>query len=95
MAAYLIAQIRVHDWEAYKRYTARTPAIIAKHGGRFLVRGGDTEILEGEATGGRIVVLEFPSMDAARAFYRSPEYQEVKSIRTAASDAQFLIVQGT
>jgi uncharacterized protein (DUF1330 family) len=95
MSAYLIAQIRVRDWEAYKQYTARTPAIIAKHGGRFLVRGGETEILEGEVTGRRIVVLEFPSMDAARAFYRSPEYQEVKRIRTAASDAQFLIVQGT
>jgi uncharacterized protein (DUF1330 family) len=95
MSAYLLAQIRVHDWDTYKRYAGRTPAIIAKHGGRFLVRGGETEILEGEAAAGRIVILEFPSMDAARAFYHSPEYQEAKRIRTSASEAQFLIVQGS
>ncbi|MGB6604753.1 MAG: DUF1330 domain-containing protein [Steroidobacteraceae bacterium] len=94
MSAYLLAQIQVRDWDTYKQYTARTPGIIAKHGGRFLVRGGETEVLEGEGAGHRIVVLEFPSMAAARAFYHSPEYQEVKRIRTAASAAQFLIVQG-
>ncbi|MGA7824981.1 MAG: DUF1330 domain-containing protein [Steroidobacteraceae bacterium] len=94
MSAYLLAQIQVHDWDTYKQYTARTPAIIAKHGGRFLVRGGETEVLEGEGAGRRVVVLEFPSMVAARAFYQSPEYQEVKRIRTSGSDAQFLIVQG-
>jgi uncharacterized protein (DUF1330 family) len=95
MSAYLLAQIEVHDWDTYKQYTARTPAIIARHGGRFLVRGGETEILEGEGAGRRIVVLEFPSMEAARAFYQSPEYQEAKRIRASCSDGQFLIVQGS
>lgn len=94
MSAYLLAQIEVRDRETYRQYTARTPAIIAKHGGRFLVRGGETEILEGEGAGRRIVVLEFPSMEAARAFYYSPEYQQAKEIRTSCADGQFLIVQG-
>jgi uncharacterized protein (DUF1330 family) len=94
MSAYVLAQIEVHDWDTYKKYTARTPAIIAKHGGRFVVRGGETAVLEGEGAGRRIVVLEFPSMEAARAFYHSPEYQEVKRIRTSCSDGQFVIVQG-
>jgi uncharacterized protein (DUF1330 family) len=94
MAAYLLAQIQVRDWNTYRQYTARTPEIIAKHGGRFLVRGGETDVLEGEGAGRRMVVLEFPSMAAARAFYHSPEYQEVKRMRTAASEGQFLIVQG-
>ena len=94
MPAYLLAQIQVRDWDTYRTYAARTPAIIAKHGGRFLVRGGETELLEGEGAGRRIVVLEFPSMEAVRAFYHSPEYQEAKRIRTSCSDGQFLIVQG-
>lgn len=94
MPAYLLAQIDVRDPEIYRKYTARTPTVIAKHGGRFLVRGGETEILEGEVAGSRIVVLEFPSMEAARSFYQSPEYQELKQIRTSCSGGQFLIVQG-
>jgi uncharacterized protein (DUF1330 family) len=94
MAAYLLAQIQVRDWDTYKQYTARTPEIIAKHGGRFLVRGGETEVLEGEGAGRRLVVLEFPTMAAARTFYHSQEYQEAKRIRMAASEGQFLIVQG-
>jgi uncharacterized protein (DUF1330 family) len=94
MAAYLIAQIQVHDPEAYKNYSSRTPAIIAKHGGRFLARGGATEILEGDPLAGRIVIIEFPTMDAARSFFNSPEYQQVRKFRTPVSEAQFLIVQG-
>ncbi len=94
MAAYLIAQVTVHDPEVYRGYTARSPEIIAKHGGRFLVRGGSTEVLEGGADNRRVVIVEFPSMEAARAFYNSAEYQQAKAIRAPASEAQFLIVQG-
>ena len=95
MPAYLIAQVQIHDSEIYQRYIARSPAIIAKHGGRFLARGGATEILEGDAHERRVVIIEFPSMEAARAFYNSPEYQQAKKIRTPVADAQFVIVQGT
>jgi uncharacterized protein (DUF1330 family) len=94
MVAYLIAQVRVDDQESYKQYAARSPAIIAKYGGRVLARGGAVEILEGTSSRGRVVIIEFPSMDAARSFYDSPEYQEAKQLRLSISDAQFLIVEG-
>ena len=94
MSAYLVCMIRVDDPETYRKYTARTPALIAKHGGRFLVRGGDVETIEGPAFQDRLVVLEFPSKDAVRTFYRSPEYQEVMQHRTAASQATFLLADG-
>ena len=94
MSAYLVCMVRVDDPETYRKYTARTPALIAKHGGRFLVRGGDVETIEGPAFQDRLVVLEFPSKDAVRTFYRSPEYQEVMQHRTAASQATFLLADG-
>lgn len=94
MPAYLIAQVAIRDPETYRAYTARSPAIIAKHGGRILARGGATEVLEGGADNRRVVIVEFPSMEAARAFYNSAEYQQAKEIRAPASEAQFLIVQG-
>jgi uncharacterized protein (DUF1330 family) len=94
MPAYLIAQVEIRDPSAYTHYTARTPAIIAQYGGRILVRGGPIEPLEGEACVRRVVVIEFASMQAARAFYHSPEYQAAKRIRTPVSDAQLFLVQG-
>ena len=94
MSAYLVCLVRVDDPETYRKYTARTPALIAKHGGRFLVRGGDVETIEGPVFQDRLVVLEFPSKDAVRTFYRSPEYQEVMQHRTAASQATFLLADG-
>lgn len=94
MAAYLIAQVDVQDVDIYKRYAARTPEIVAKHGGRILARGGATETLEGHAGERRVIVIEFPTMKAARRFYDSPEYQEARRIRTPISEAQILVVQG-
>lgn len=94
MAAYLIARVSVRDPVAYSQYSVRTPAIIAQYGGRLVVRGGQMETLEGEEGGERVVVVEFPSMEAARAFYHSAEYQEAKALRTPVSDANFIIVQG-
>jgi uncharacterized protein (DUF1330 family) len=94
MSAYLVCTVRVDDPETYKKYTARTPAIIAKHGGRFLVRGGPVETIEGKPFGDRLVVLEFPSADAFKTFYASPEYQEVMKFRQAASEATFLLAEG-
>jgi uncharacterized protein (DUF1330 family) len=94
MLAYLVAQVRVDDLEAYKQYAVRSPAIIAKYGGRVLARGGTVEILEGVTSRGRVVIIEFPSMEAARNFYYSPEYQQAKQIRLPVADAQFLIVEG-
>jgi uncharacterized protein (DUF1330 family) len=94
MAAYLIAQVSIHNPDVYRGYTARSPEIIARYGGRILARGGTTEVLEGSDDNRRVVIVEFPSMDAARAFYNSTEYQQAKEIRAPASSAQFVIVQG-
>jgi uncharacterized protein (DUF1330 family) len=94
MAAYLIAQVQIKDMEIYKQYSARSSGIIAKHGGRILARGGATDILEGDAHPRRMVIIEFPTMEAARGFYDSPEYQEAKKIRMPISEGQFIVVQG-
>jgi len=93
MPALLIATVRVDDPETYRKYTALTPAIVAKYGGRFVVRGGDVETLEGDAFTDRMVVLEYPDMESARAMYNSPEYREAMQFRHAASEARFLLVE--
>ena len=94
MSVYLVAMVRVDDPEIYKQYTARTPAAISKYGGRFLVRGGAVETLEGPPFERRLVVLEFPSREAYDAFYNSPEYQEAVPYRRASSEATFLLAEG-
>ena len=95
MRAYLIAQVKIHDPQIYKQYIERTPAIIAQYGGRFLARGGASEILEGSAPNRRVIIVEFPSMDAARDFYNSPAYQQAKALRTPISEAEFVLVEGS
>jgi uncharacterized protein (DUF1330 family) len=94
MAAYVIADVDIADPEGYKEYTAHTPASIAGHGGRFIVRGGPCEVLEGEWEPGRVVVIEFPTMADALGWYRSEDYQELAKIRQAASTAKILAVEG-
>jgi uncharacterized protein (DUF1330 family) len=94
MSAYLIAQVEVHDPVAYEAYRSRTGDIVAKHGGRFIVRGGALHPLEGEPAASRLVVIEFPTLTAARDFYDSPEYQAIIPLRTIASTASLLIAEG-
>lgn len=94
MAAYVIARVNVTDAERYREYVRRTPATIAAHGGRFLARGGQVIALEGPEEPGRIVILEFPSLEAARAWYDSPEYQEVRGLRLGAATGTLLAVEG-
>ncbi len=81
MAAYLIANVEVTNPEDYREYVTRNTAIVQRFGGRFVVRGGKAEVLEGEWTTYRVVVIEFPDGDTARAWYNSPEYQEAAQIR--------------
>ena len=94
MAAYVIADVEITDPEKYTEYTAQTPDSIAAHGGRFIVRGGPHEVLEGDWRPGRVVVIEFPDVDAALGWYRSEDYQELAKIRQAASTARILVVEG-
>ena len=94
MPAYLIARIRITDPVRYQEYTKLTPAAIAKHGGRFIVRGGALTVLEGPPESDRVVVIEFPSLEHARTFWSSPEYGEAKAKRAGAATGQFLLVDG-
>ena len=94
MTAYMLVTVDVTDPEQYRNYTDRSPAAIAKFGGRFLARGGRTVTLEGDAETRRVVVVEFPSVEQAEACYNSPEYQEAKSHREGAATARFVVVEG-
>ncbi len=94
MTAYVIAQIEVKDPEAYKRYTDRTPGVIEQYGGRFIVRGGNPEVLEGKLAGSRVVVIEFPDRAAAERFYHSAEYQEILPLRLNVAGGALCIVEG-
>lgn len=94
MAAYLIARIEVTDPHRYEEYKALAPPAIEAHGGKYLVRGGPHETVEGETEQRRVVVLEFPDVDAARAFYHSPEYTAARAVRDGAAEGQFVIVEG-
>jgi uncharacterized protein (DUF1330 family) len=94
MPAYVIVQISVQDAATYERYKALAPPSIALHGGRYLVRGGRTEPLEGNWCPSRLVVLEFPDADRARAWWGSLEYSPAKEIRQACADTEMLLVEG-
>ena len=94
MKGYVIANVHVTDAAGYEAYRSRTAEIIACHGGRFLVRGGAVEVREGDPGIGRLVVLEFESVEAARTFYDSPEYQAVVPIREANAESSLCIVEG-
>jgi len=91
---YVIAEITVNDPEAYKSYVATVVPIIAKFGGKYLVRGGQTVSIEGTPPSGRIVVLEFDSLAAARAFEDSPDYAAVVQIRHKAAQSRVFLVEG-
>lgn len=93
MKAYWIAHVTVTDPEAYTGYQALAPAAFAAHGARFLARGGAHEVMEGPALD-RHVVIEFPSLAAAQACYRSPEYQAARARRDGAAVAHVVIVEG-
>lgn len=92
--AYLIGNIDVKDMETYKTYVSQVPATVAKYGGRYLVRGGKMEPLEGEPPLPRIVVLEFPSLEQAKAWYSSEEYSPLIKIRQSASEGSNFFVEG-
>ncbi len=94
MAAYLIAHIEVTDPEAFEKYRAVVPAVIERFGGRYLVRGGAIEPLEGNWTVARLVIIEFESMAVAREFYHSPDYQEILPLRLAAAEGTVALVEG-
>ena len=94
MSAYLIAMMDVHDSAAYEEYREKVPAMIAKHGGGYIVRGGTADIVEGTWPAGRIVVLEFPDYAAAQAFIEDPDYQPIAAIRHRTTASHIWLVDG-
>lgn len=93
-AAYVIAEVDITNPEGYKAYTARVPATIEKYGGKFLARGGATQVLEGEWPQVRRVIIEFPSVESARKWWDSPEYEGPKAMRRANSKGRLLLIEG-
>jgi len=94
MAAYVIGNFEILDAVTIERYRREAPATIEKYGGRYLVRGGAVEVLEGEFVPKRVTVLEFPSVERAKAWYESPEYRALAKLRQAASRGDVFIVAG-
>jgi len=94
MPAYVIVETDIHDPEQYEQYKAASPAAVAGGGGRFVVRGGELAVLEGDWSPTRIVILEFPDLEAAKAWYVSENYQEAKKLRDGAARLNMVAVQG-
>ena len=94
MAAYIYGNIEVTDPATYEDYRKVVPGLIASHGGRYLVRGGAVTRLEGDIQPQRQVILEFPDLAHARAFYFSPEYQEMVKLRQSAATGTLLLIEG-
>jgi uncharacterized protein (DUF1330 family) len=94
MAAYVIAEVDVQDGALFEEYRKLVPATIARHGGKYLVRGGATETKEGGWTPKRIVVLEFPTMEQARKWYHSPDYAPALALRLKAAKSKVILVEG-
>ena len=94
MPAYVIVETSVHGAEQYERYKAASPGAVAAGGGRFLARGGELAVLEGDWQPQRLVVVEFEDLEAIRRFYDSPAYQEAKALREGAATLRMVAVQG-
>lgn len=94
MPAYIIVEIEVTDPVGYEKYKNLAGATVEKYGGKYIVRGGKTEVLEGDWEPKRIVVLEFPSADRAKAWLNSEEYREPRKMRHATARTNMILVEG-
>ena len=94
MSAYLIANVEINDNEKIKEYLKKTPEVVKKHGGRFLVRGGEFWIAEGHWAPKRLVILEFESYEKAKEFWHSEEYRPLKKLRQSSATTDMIFVDG-
>jgi uncharacterized protein (DUF1330 family) len=94
MSAYIIVEVEVLDSDRYDKYKTMVPASLAEYGGRFLVRGGKVETLEGDWSPKRFVMVEFPSVDKAKAWWDSEGYAEAKALRQATAKTEMIVVEG-
>ena len=95
MAAYVIVDIEIADPARYEEYKRLAGPTVGAHGGRYVARGGKVTTLEGDWSPGRIVVLEFPSAEKAKAWWDSPDYRKARSIRHACAKSRMIVVEGT
>jgi len=94
MPAYVVVEVEVHDPVRYEDYKPMVAPTLEPYGGRFMVRGGKVETLEGDWAPKRFVMLEFPSVEKAKAWWASPEYKDAKALRQATSKTQMIVVEG-
>lgn len=94
MSVYMIVDIEVHDPAAYERYKAGVPPLVHRHGGEYLVRGGPLRVFEGDWNPARLVLLRFPTMDAAEAFLDDPDYRPLKALRQCSTRSKMVVVEG-
>ncbi len=94
MPAYLIAMVEVTDPQKYQEYAKGAGVAMQQYGGKFLARGGPSEVLEGNPPGTRFVVAEFANAEAAKKYYHSPEYQAAREHRLGAADFNMVVVEG-
>ncbi|HVL34829.1 MAG TPA: DUF1330 domain-containing protein [Burkholderiales bacterium] len=94
MTAYVVLDIEVTDADKFARYRELAPPAIAAHGGRYIARGGTTELMEGSRRPNRVVILEFPTVDTAKAWLESPEYREARALRQASATTNAFVTQG-
>ena len=94
MPAYVIVDIQVKDPEGYQDYIKQVPAMVAKHGGKYLARGGSPKVMEGDWDPTRLVLLEFPDRESAEAFYNDPAYTEIKQIRHRTTTSNMAVFDG-
>jgi uncharacterized protein (DUF1330 family) len=94
MSAYIVVEVEVSDPVRYETYKQMVPPSLAAYDGRFLVRGGRVETLEGDWSPKRMVIVEFPSVEKAKAWWSSAEYEEAKALRQATAKTQMIVVEG-
>lgn len=94
MSAYVVVEVKVQDSTVYEEYKGQVTPTLEPYGGRFLVRGGRTELLEGDWCPSRFVIIEFPSADQARAWWSSPEYAGAKALRQRSAVTQMILAEG-
>jgi uncharacterized protein (DUF1330 family) len=94
MPAYVIVDTDIHDPERYEQYKAASPGAVAAGGGRFVARGGELAVLEGNWQPARLVIVEFEDLEAVKRWYSSPEYQAAKQLREGAADLSMVAVEG-
>jgi uncharacterized protein (DUF1330 family) len=94
MSAFVVVQVDVKDPARYEAYKSMVPPSLQKYGGRFVVRGGQVHAMEGTWSPKRFVLVEFPSVEQAKAWWGSPEYAEAKALRQATAESHLIIVEG-